>query len=341
MKISKNCLLLIVAAAAGWHSLAQQIPPDDESEPLVLVRIIPMPSAEGRIDHMTVDTGTGRIFAAVYGNDSVDVVDVHRSREVAVLRGDLDEPQGVAFIPGARRIVVTNSGNGACAIFNDTKYERLGSVSFGDDADQVRYDPSTQRIYVGFGDGAIGIIDARTWQRVPEEFQLGAHPESFQLDRMGKRIFVNLASKSEVDVIHLDTRRIEKWKLRDAGTNFPMALDEHNERVFIAARRPARLLVLDMNSGREIASLPGAADTDDMWYDETRRRIYVPSGEGFLFVYQQIDADHYQRIAKIPTAIGARTSAYFGQVGKHNSLYLAVPGRSGHGAEMWVFETRD
>ena len=86
---------------------------------------------------------------------------------------------------------------------------------------------------------------------------------------------------------------------------------------------------------------PGASDTDDMWYDATRKRIYVPSGEGFMYCYQQIDADHYKRLAKIPTAIGARTSAYAGQVGKHNSLYLAVPARVFKGAELWVYETRD
>lgn len=334
-------LPLVIAATTTLQFFAQETPRDEEYEPLVLVRIIPMPSAEGRIDHMTVDTASGRVFAAVYGNDTVDVVDVHRSREVAVLRTGLNEPQGVAFIPAAGRVVVANSADGSCSIFDDKDYKRLGSVSFADDADQLRYDSSSQRIYVGYGDGAIGAIDTGTWQRAPEDFQLGAHPESFQVDEAGKRIFVNLASKSEIAVIHLDTRRIEKWKLEDAGTNFPMALDATNQRMFVAARRPARLLVLDMNSGKQIASLAGAADTDDMWYDATRHRIYVPGGEGFLFVYQQIDADHYERIAKIPTAIGARTSAYFGQVGKHNSLYLAVPGRSGRGAEMWVFETRD
>ena len=152
---------------------------------------------------------------------------------------------------------------------------------------------------------------------------------------------MNLASKGEIAVIHLDTHRIEDWKLTDASENFPMALDVRDRRIFVSVRRPARLLVLDMDTGREIASLPGAADTDDMWYDMIRKRIYVPSGEGFIFVYQQIDADHYDRIAKIPTAIGARTSAYFGQIGKHDSLYLAVPPRADHGAEMWVFETRD
>src|SRR5205807_6457241 len=185
------------------------------------------------------------------------------------------------------------------------------------------------------------MFDAATNKRIESDFELGAHPESFQLEEKGPRIFVNLASVSQIAVIDRNTRKIDRWKLEGAGTNFPMALDEEHHRLFVAARRPARLLVLDMDSGRTIASLPGASDTDDMWYDSTRRRIYVPSGEGFMYCYRQIDADHYERQAKIPTAIGARTSSYSGQVGKHNSLYLAVPARVFKCAELWVYETRD
>lgn len=321
---------------------AQEIPANEEFAPLVLVRIIPMPAAEGRIDHMAIDANSGRVFASVYGNDTVEVLDVHRGREIHIIHEGLNEPQGVAYLPESNRLIVSNSGDGTCKIFDSDTYKAIASIKFPADADQLRYDRSSQRIYVGYGDGAVGMIDTTNNTRVADgDFELGAHPESFQLEKSGTRIFVNLASESEVVVADRNTHKSTTWKLTGAGTNFPMALDEQDRRVFVAARRPARLLVLDMDTGKEIASLPGAADTDDMWYDVTRKRIYVPSGEGFIFVYQQIDADHYDRIAKIPSAIGARTSAYYGQVGKHNSLYLAVPGRSDRGAELWVFETRD
>jgi DNA-binding beta-propeller fold protein YncE len=238
-------------------------------------------------------------------------------------------------------VVVSNSGDGACKIFDGETYKLIDTVKFPDDADQLRYDPATKRVYVGYGEGAIGAIDMITKKHLDGDFEVGGHPESFQLEESGPRIFVNLASISQIAVIDRKTRAITRWKLEEAGTNFPMALDEPHRRLFVAARRPARLLVLDLDSGKEVASLPGAADTDDMWFDATRKRIYVPSGEGFIFVYQQIDPDRYQRIAKIPTAIGARTSAYYGQVGKHNSLYLAVPARANRGAELWIYETRD
>jgi DNA-binding beta-propeller fold protein YncE len=323
---------------------AQETLPADETAPLVLVRIISIPGVEGRFDHMAVDNKGGRVFAAIYGNDSVEVIDTARGKRVHSFQEGFSKPQMVAYLPDSNRIVVSSEGDGSCKIFDADTYKLIDTVKFSDDADQLRYDPAAKRVYVGYGDGdesAIGVIDATTNKRIEGEFKVGAHPESFQLEEKGPKIFVNLASISQIAVIDRKSRKIVNWKLEQDGTNFPMALDEAHRRLFVAARKPARLLVLDMDTGKEIASLPGAIDTDDMSYDSDRKRIYVTSGEGFIFVYQQIDADRYQRIAKIPTAIGARTSAYTGQVGKHNSFYLAVPARANRGAELWVYETRD
>lgn len=323
---------------------AQETLPADETAPLVLVRIIPIPGVEGRFDHMAVDNMGGRVFAAIYGNDSVEVIDTARGRRVRSIQEGFSKPQMVAYLPDSNRIVVSSEGDGSCKIFDADTFKLIDTVKFSDDADQLRYDPAAKRVYVGYGDGgesAIGVFDATTNKRIESEFKVAAHPESFQLEEKGPMIFVNLASISQIAVIDRNSRKIVNWKLEQAGTNFPMALDEAHRRLFVAARKPARLLVLDMDTGKEIASLPGAIDTDDMSYDSDRKRIYVTSGEGFIFVYQQIDADRYQRIAKIPTAIGARTSAYTGQVGKHNSFYLAVPARANRGAELWVYETRD
>ncbi len=331
---------VVVAFAVFLACAAAQELPTDESAPLVLVRIIPIPGVVGRFDHMAVDNNGGRVFAAVYGNDSVEVLDTARGRRERSVQEGFIKPQMVAYLADLNRIVVSSEGDGSCKILDANTYRLIDTVKFSEDADQLRYDPVAKRVYVGYGEGAIGVFDATTNKKL-EDFEVGVHPESFQLEERGPKIFVNLASISQIAVIDRNTRKIEKWKLQSAGTNFPMALDEEHRRLFVAARKPARLLVLDMDTGKEIASLPGAIDTDDMSYDQDRKRIYVTSGEGFIFIYQQIDPDRYERIAKIPTTIGARTSAYTGQVGKHNSFYLAIPARADRGAELWVYETRD
>jgi DNA-binding beta-propeller fold protein YncE len=100
--------------------------------------------------------------------------------------------------------------------------------------------------------------------------------------------------------------------------------------------------VLDTNSGRLIATLPTVQDSDDLYYDSARKRVYVCGGEGYISVFQQDDADHYKLLAKVQTAIGARTAGYFGKGKKgFDRFYLAVPARADHGAEVWIYTVQD
>jgi protein-tyrosine-phosphatase len=126
------------------------------------------------------------------------------------------------------------------------------------------------------------------------------------------------------------------WPVTDAASNFPMALDEGGHRLFVGCRRPAKVLIYDTMSGKVSGSLDVVGDTDDLFYDAARKRLYVSGGEGFLDVFQQQDASHFTRIAHIATAAGARTSLF---VAALNRLYLAVPHRGAQQAEVRVYET--
>jgi DNA-binding beta-propeller fold protein YncE len=145
-----------------------------------------------------VNGKTGRIFAAFYGNDSVEVLEVQRGKRVHSIHEGFSKPQMVAYLPDLNRIVVSNEGDGSCKVLDADTYQLIDTVTFSDDADQLRYDPITKRVYVGYGDGAIGMFDATTNKRLEGDFELGAHPESFQLEQKGSRIFVNLASISQI-----------------------------------------------------------------------------------------------------------------------------------------------
>jgi hypothetical protein len=128
----------------------------------------------------------------------------------------------------------------------------------------------------------------------------------------------------------------------DVEGNFPMALDEADHRLFVGTHQPARLAVFDTTSGRMIAALPSVQDTDDLHFNAERKRIYMPGGEGFVYVFRMNDPDHYQLLAKIPTAIGARTAGYFGIAGKgFDRYYLAVPARGSESAEIRIYTAQD
>jgi DNA-binding beta-propeller fold protein YncE len=205
-----------------------------------------------------------------------------------------------------------------------------------DDADNVRYDADANLVYAGYGNGALAVIDPDTavqTARIP----LDGHPESFQLETLGTRIFVNVPSAGEIEVIDRAKRvLLAEWKLKDAAANFPMALDEAGKRLFVATRNPPRMLVIETEAGKEIAMLSACGDTDDLFYDGISRLIFLSGGQGCVSLFRQTDSVTYDRLDAVGTFPGARTSLLAPST---HRLYVAVPHRGAQPAEILVFAT--
>lgn len=129
---------------------------------------------------------------------------------------------------------------------------------------------------------------------------------------------------------------ISTWDVPDATENVPMAFDEPGHRLFVGTRTPGRLVVLNSDTGKVVASLPAAGGGDDLTYDTAHKRIYLSAGDGFVNVYEQKTPDAYEALAQIPTGPGARNSRF---VPEQNRLYVAVPaGKDGKPAEVQIYE---
>jgi len=247
----------------------------------------------------------------------------------------------VVFVGEFNKLFVANGTDGKLRIYDGDSFKLLNSVDIGEDADNVRYDPAEKKIYVAFGGdegGGIAALDAATGKRLEDVAKLDAHPESFQIATSKPVIYANIATKAKVVLIDRNTHKVTDWPLKSGKSNYPMALDEADHRIFVVTRRPAKLVVIDTETGATVASVPCVNDADDVYYDTGRKRIYVPGGEGFLSVIQQTDADHYQALARIPTTIGARTGLWYE---KRDRFYLAVPASSKEGAALWVYAPED
>jgi DNA-binding beta-propeller fold protein YncE len=209
------------------------------------------------------------------------------------------------------------------------------AVAVGDDADNLRYDPARQRLYVGYGNGALGAYDVAKGTRLPD-IPLDAHPESFQLDAASNRIFVNVASRQKVAVVDANRNAVAAtWPVTAGAANFPMALDASHHRLFVLTRKPPHLVVFDTESGKTVATLEADGDADDLFYDAAQSRLYGCFGAGSVMVYAQNDPDHYTVLAKIPTAAGARTGLFSADLRR---LFVAVPHRANPPAEIRVFD---
>jgi DNA-binding beta-propeller fold protein YncE len=295
---------------------------------------IPLNGLEGRIDHFGFDATRQRLFVAALGNDTVEVLDLSADRVTQEIKG-LRAPQGIGFAPESNRLAVANDQDGSVRLYDGTSLRQTARIDLKDDADNVRYDASSRRFWVGYGEGGLAEIDPENGVEIAE-VKLESHPESFQLETSGKRIFVNLPVAGYVGVVDRQAGKLtSKFTLKGARANFPMALDEANRRLFIGCRSPAELLVLDTETGKTIASVDIVGDTDDLFYDATNRRIYVSGGEGRVTVIRQTSPDMYEVAGQVATASGARTSFF---VPGTQTLYVAVPHRAKQGPEIRVFK---
>jgi DNA-binding beta-propeller fold protein YncE len=296
---------------------------------------IDLPNVNGRIDHFSADLKNQRLFVSALGNHTVEVLDVKGGKRLHTIP-DLAEPQGVFYDAATNHLFVACAKDGTTKVFDGTTFQLLTTVKFSGDADNIRYDPRSHKVIVGYGDGALGFLDSDG--KKTGEIALDGHPESFQLEKNGTRVFINVPDHKELEVADLAKNEVAaKWPVASALRNYPMAFDESHHRLFLGCRAPARLLVLDTGMGKEAASVEIVGDTDDLFYDAAKSRVYVIGGAGFVDAFDQKDPDHYTRIAHIPTAAGARTGLFVAEWGQ---LFVAVPHRGEQVSKILIYETK-
>src|SRR5882724_4242211 len=304
--------------------------------PLKLTQTIALPGVEGRIDHVAFDAADERLFVCALGNNTVEVIDLRKAERIHSITG-LGAPQGIVYIPELDRLFVANDKGGICKIYDAKSFQTVGELDFKDDADNVRYDDATKKLYVGFGSGGIAVVNAPDGKQIGS-IKLSAHPEAFELEKQGKRIFINVPNSRDVAVIDRDKGEvIATWKTDLAFGNFPMALDESNHRLFVGCRLPSKLVVLNTESGDAVAKIDISGDPDDVFYDSKRHRIYAICGAGKIDIIEQADPNNYKALAKIDTASGARTGLF---VAERDTLFVAVPHRGSQAAEIRCYQIK-
>jgi DNA-binding beta-propeller fold protein YncE len=291
---------------------------------------IALGDVRGRIDHLAIDLARQRLFVAELGDNSVGVVDLKDQKVLHRISG-LKEPQGVGYLPSTDTLYVANGGDGSVRLFQGPNYTANGRIDLGNDADNVRVDQSSQHVVVGYGDGALAMIDGAKRDKIGE-IRLPAHPEGFQLDPSTGRAYVNLPNARNIAVADLSSGKvIAIWPVSGASANFPMALNGDSKHVLAVFRNPAKLGVFDMRDGSIVRMVDTCGDADDLFFDAKRHRVYVSCGAGAVDIF---DARSYERLSRLPTVSGARTSLF---VPEFDQLFLAVRAVAANPAAIWVF----
>jgi DNA-binding beta-propeller fold protein YncE len=318
----------LVAASLVWSAGTSA---QTASPPLVIDAKIPLGQVSGRIDHLGIDLERKRLLVAELGNNSLGVVDLAAGKVLSRVAG-LAEPQGAAYVPSSDSIFVANAGDGSVRVLRGEDLTPIGRIELGDDADNVRVDPARKRVLVGYGKGALAVIDPVSLAKTAD-IRLKAHPEGFQIDETGTQVFVNVPDAHEIVVVDLATGSTQSLPTQGAGSNFPMAIDGEAHRFLVIFRNPPTLMAFSSQDGHVAAKVDTCGDADDVFVDRKRHRVYVSCGEGAVDVLEP-DQQGYRRLARVPTASGARTSLFVPELDR---LFVAVRAGSNEPAAIWVF----
>ncbi|HKC17473.1 MAG TPA: hypothetical protein VKC11_12285 [Steroidobacteraceae bacterium] len=300
--------------------------------PLVLESKIPLGNVRGRIDHLAIDLARRILYVAELGNDSVGVVNLTTGRLVRRVTG-FREPQGIAYVAATDTVCVASGGDGSVQLFQGPGLTLAGRIGLGDDADNVRVEPKSTRVWAGYGSGALAVIDTLSRQRIAS-VALKGHPESLQFDESRRRVLVNVPDTREIAVVDMDKdEQIASWPLHGLGANFPMAIDAAREQVLVAFRSPPRLGIFGLSTGERGSVIATCRDADDVFVDPQRSRVYLSCGEGFIDVLAATP-NGYVGVGQVATAIGARTALFVPELDR---LFVAVRSSGAEPAAIWVF----
>jgi DNA-binding beta-propeller fold protein YncE len=312
--------------------------PEQEKLPLKLIATTPMPGFTGDFDHFGLDFKGNRLFLASEDQKTVEVFDLRTGQRIHSISG-FGQPLTMAFLPEFNRLIVADGGDtDSVELVDCANYKIINTLKLGPGVDHGVYNPRDKYFYVENGGGpdskthVLSIIDVQSLKQVGEVIGLpGNSHEGMVIDRKGTKLYVNLTGTDEVGVIDLKTRQlIARWPLPDVHVAHAIALDEPNHRLFTATRNPPQFVVLDLDNGKVVATLPCVGVNSDMSFDIARKRIYV-TGSETASIFEQRDADHYVHIAEVPTAYRAKSSIFVPEL---NRLYVAASGKGKPDAKL-------
>jgi DNA-binding beta-propeller fold protein YncE len=316
-----------------------------EPAPLKLVATIPIPGLkDGDFDHFAPDVEGHRLFLTAEENGKVLVFDTNSNKLIRTIE-DLKAPHAILYRKDVKKLFIVDGDASAVKIYNSDSYQMTGEIKLSIDADSIAYDPATNYLYVVNGGreahtpySFISVVDTNSSKKLRDVKVDTDRVEAVVLEKSGPRMFCNLTAQNAVGVLDRNKAALlATWPL-PAGdkVNVAMALDEANHRLFVSTRTPAKLTVLNSDSGKVVASLPAVGMVDEMAYDAKQKRIYL-AGDRFVDVFQQKDADHYVSLAKVPSGFRAKTAILIPDL---NRYYVAVPHHENKDAEVRVYEVR-
>jgi DNA-binding beta-propeller fold protein YncE len=282
-----------------------------------ITKVVPI-GAPDSWDLLTVDGETHRVYIA--HGDRVTVVDGFDGAVVGTVDGYAGGTHGVAVAADFGRGYSDDGKAGLAGSFDLRTLQPRKSVKAEADADAVIYDPASKHVFVVASDpGKITVIDPETDLAIAT-IDGGGKLELGAADGAG-RVYVNGEERQEILSVDTRTNQIAaRWPIPSCVSPHGLAVDPRARRIFSTCENSV-MVVVDAESGKQIASLPIGARSDGAAFDTSTRRAFSSNGEGTLTVIAEREPNVFVVLGTVPTRLGARTMTVDSTTGR---LYLVA-----------------
>ena len=337
------------AGEAIRAELERQIPNSDSlfapasaPAPLALAGRTELPGYTGDFDHFELDVARDRLLLAAEDHGTLEVFNLHSGKHLRTVKG-FDTPHSPFLVPGGKRLLVTDGSESIKVLDADT-YARTGEIKTHPGADSIGFDATNGRLFVVTGGKDVKLeeswleeIDPETGAKAGETHFQANHVESMAVEQGGNRVYINITDKNQLAVIDRGTHAVAAtWPIREAEQNAMAQLDPASKQLFVVARKPGKVIVLDLATGATRATFAAPGHSDQALFDAGNRRLYAPGGDGSVGVYAVRGDGHVEALAPVPSAVGAKTGILVPEL---HRLYLAVsPGEGKTGAAILWFD---
>ena len=310
-----------------------------------LVKELPLPGYTGDFDHLAVDRDRGRLLVAAEDHATVEVYNLKTLAHEKTVTG-FGAPHSFLIRPGAKTVIVTDSGKQMSAIRNADTLAVEKKIVLTEGADSSKYDKAANVYYIVTGGKDVDMktanldaVNPDTGAKVGEITFPDNHVEALDIDPTSDKLYVNLTQTNKLAVVDRKAMRVlATWPIPAAQQNAMVVMDPQQHRLYVVCRAPGKVVVLDSTDGHLIGTEAAPLRADDVMFDAAAHRLYVPGGEGWMGIYDTSDANHLKLLQKVPTAPGAKTGVLLPDM--HRLFLAASPGESKALAKIMVFDVQ-
>ena len=259
---------------------------------------------DGGWDYLTADSAGHRLFIA--RATRVMVIDTESGKQVAEIP-DTAGVHGVALDYDAGRGFASNGREDTVSMFNLKSLAVEKKIKVGSVPDAILYDPFSKRVFTFNAKGHdTTAVDASKGE-VVGKIDLGGKPEFAVTDEKGTA-FVNIEDTSEL--VAFDPQKLtvkSRWKLADCEEPTGLSIDRKHRRLFAGCGGNKKMVVVDADSGKILATLAIGDGCDATAFDADRSLAFASAGDGTITVIKEDGADKFTVVQTVTTQKSART----------------------------------